>query len=437
MNKIIFILSVLIYTQLSYSQKRETFNEVDQSLLVSKIGQSLIQNYIFEELALEMKESIDKQYKSKVYSKIVDPVQFAAIINKSLNEVYVDKHLYVEYNPMLATALIESDKEEQEEKEEEDAICTYRAINYGCSTVEILYGNIGYLNLTSFVSDNEEGFKTIASAFTFLQYTNALIIDLRTNTGGSPDAVAAISSFFFEKKVHLNDSFDRSLNKLTEYWTMPEKANVILTIPIYILVSDKTFSAAEEFAYNLQKLSRATIVGERTAGGAHNTFVKPLSNDFVMYIPYGRAINPITKTNWEKVGVQPDIEVASESALEIATTKIIENLLLTTTDEDELFNLTWQLDLLKAKYSLLHFDVETLNKYAGVYDDKIITLEKGKLFYQRIGKPKFELEPMKSNFMKPKGNNYFKIEFVADSTKNIQHIIVYYKDNRQEKSSRK
>jgi len=425
---------MLLYTQLNYSQKKETFNEVDKSLLLSNIGQSLMQNYIFEELAFKMKERIDKQDKSKVYSKIVDPVKFADMINKSLNEIYFDKHLYVQYNPMLATELIESEKEEQEE---EDSTSTYREINYGFSRVEILYGNIGYLNLTSFVSDGEEGLKTIESALTFLQYTNALIIDLRTNTGGSPDAVAAISSFFFANKVHLNDSFDRSLHRLTEYWTMPEKANLTLTIPIYILVSDKTFSAAEEFAYNLQKLSRAIIVGERTAGGAHNTFVKPISADFVIYIPYGRAINPITKTNWETVGVQPDIEVASESALAVATTKIVENLLHTTTNEDEKFNLNWQLDLLKAKYNLLNFDVETLNSYVGVYDDKIITLEKGKLFYQRIGKPKFELEPMKSNFMKPKGNNYFKIEFVADANKNIQHIIVYYKDNRQEKSIKK
>lgn len=337
-------------------------------------------------------------------------------------------------NPMLATELIESEKVEQEEA---DSVSTYREINYGFSSIEILYGNIGYLNLTSFVSDNEEGLKTIESAFTFLQYTNALIIDLRTNTGGTPNAVADISSFFFEKKVHLNDSFDRSLNKLTEYWTKPEKANVIINTPIYILTSDKTFSAAEEFAYNLQKLNRATIIGERTAGGAHNTFVKPINTDFVIYIPYGRAINPITKMNWEKVGVQPDIEVSSEQALEIATTKIFENLLHNATDEDKIFNLNWQLDLLKAKHSSFNFDLETLNNYVGMYDDKIITLEKGKLFYQRIGKPKFELEPMKSNFMKPKGNNYFKIEFVEDSVKNIIHIIVYYQDNRKEESVKK
>lgn len=433
MNKIIFILSILIYTQSSYSQKKEALNEVDKSLLVSKIGQLLTQNYVFEELAFKMKEDIDKKSKSNIYSKIEDPIKFADIINKSLNEVYYDKHLYVQYNPTLAIELIES---ENDEEEEEDIVNTYKEINYGFSSIEILHGNIGYLNLTSFVSDSEEGFKTVESAFTFLQYTNALIIDLRTNTGGTPNSVADISSFLFRSKVHLNDSFDRSLNKLTEFWTKPEKTNVILTTPIYILTSDKTFSAAEEFAYNLQKLKRATIIGERTAGGAHNTFVKPLNTDFVIYIPYGRAINPITKTNWEKVGVQPDIEVASELALETAATKIFDNLLHSTKDEDKIFNLNWQLDLLKAKHNPPNFDFETLNNYAGTYGDKIITLENGKLFYQRIGKPKFELEPMKSNFMKPKGNNYFKIEFVEDSNKNIIHIIVYYQDNRKEKSTK-
>jgi C-terminal processing protease CtpA/Prc len=85
-----------------------------------------------------------------------------------------------------------------------------------------------------------------------------------------------------------------------------------------VLTSDRTFSGGEEFAYNLKHFGRATIVGETTVGGAHPTEPVELPRDFVMGVPNARPVHPVTGTNWEGSGVEPDIAVPAETALEVA-----------------------------------------------------------------------------------------------------------------------
>jgi hypothetical protein len=168
-----------------------------------------------------------------------------------------------------------------------------------------------------------------AAAMNFLANTDALIIDLRQNGGGGPQSVVLLCSYLFDKKpVHLNDLYWRKGNRTEEFWTLKEVAGKrYLGRDVYLLTSRRTFSAAEEFAYDLQNLKRVTIVGERTGGGAHPGGGVPVAEHFVVFIPSGRAINPITKTNWEGIGVKPDVEVAADKALETAHQLAIKKLL--------------------------------------------------------------------------------------------------------------
>jgi retinol-binding protein 3 len=179
-------------------------------------------------------------------------------------------------------------------------------------------GNIGYIDFRGFM-DPEAGAETVAAAMNFVNNSDALIFDMRQNGGGNPAMVALICSYLFGDKVHLNDLYWREGNETKEFWTNPNVAGKkYLGRDVYVLTSNRTFSGAEEFSNNLKVLKRATIVGETTGGGANPGGVFRLSDHFGVFIPTGRAINPVTKTNWEGTGVEPDVKVPQDQALKTA-----------------------------------------------------------------------------------------------------------------------
>jgi C-terminal processing protease CtpA/Prc len=155
-----------------------------------------------------------------------------------------------------------------------------------------------------------------------------LIIDLRDNGGGRPDMVAYLSSYLFDSRTHLNDLWTRRTDKTEEFWTrdtIPGRRFGGVK-PVYVLTSAQTFSGGEEFTYNLKNLKRATIVGETTGGGAHPVSGHRIDEHFRIDVPFARAINPITHTNWEGVGVTPDVVVPAKDALDTAQRLLREKL---------------------------------------------------------------------------------------------------------------
>jgi C-terminal processing protease CtpA/Prc len=149
----------------------------------------------------------------------------------------------------------------------------------------------------------------------------ALIIDLRSNGGGDPFTVALVASYLFgDKPVHINSLYFRPANRTDDFYTDPNVSGKKFgaSKPVFVLTSSRTFSGAEEFAYDVQTQKRATIVGETTGGGANPGGAVRLPYDLTVFVPTGRAINPITKTNWEGVGVKPDVPAAADDALDVA-----------------------------------------------------------------------------------------------------------------------
>jgi C-terminal processing protease CtpA/Prc len=177
---------------------------------------------------------------------------------------------------------------------------------------------VGYLKF-NFFGDVEVCGPTASAALNFLANVDALIVDLRDNGGGSPDMVAYVSSYLFSKRTHLNNLWTRRTNETREYFTteVPGK-RLGEDKPVYVLTSKRTFSGAEEFSYNLKNLKRATIIGETTGGGAHPVSGHKIDDHFTIGVPFARAINPISKTNWEGTGVEPDVKVAAGDALTTA-----------------------------------------------------------------------------------------------------------------------
>jgi C-terminal processing protease CtpA/Prc len=243
-----------------------------------------------------------------------------------------DKHLRVRYSYDVLS--VEAERREPTKPEIEQSKCSTSGSITDLQKSRGLDGKIGYIDLRGF-NDHEAGAETVAAAMTFLQNTDALIFDLRQNGGGNPAMIALISSYLFgDKPVHLNDLYWRKENKTDEFWTKPESAKIKFpNKDIYVLTSSYTFSGAEEFSYNLKNLKRATIIGETTGGGAHPGGMVRLGDHFGVFIPVGRAINPISKTNWEGTGVEPDIKLPKEQALKTAYLTALNKSLTTMKDE--------------------------------------------------------------------------------------------------------
>ena len=194
---------------------------------------------------------------------------------------------------------------------------------YGIDNMARLPGNVGYLELRGFGPTELVG-DALSAAMTVLSGTDALILDLRRNGGGEPNTVAYLMSHFFAHgdERHLNDLYSRATDTTRQYWTSPAVATRY-TKPVYVLTSKRTFSGGEECAYDFQTQKRGVIVGESTGGGSNPGDMYPVGAGFAAFIPDGRAINPITKTNWEHVGVKPDIAVPAADAKKVAHAAIL------------------------------------------------------------------------------------------------------------------
>jgi C-terminal processing protease CtpA/Prc len=299
-------------------QPDRTIDAAERRAVLDGVLDQLKRNYVFPDTALVMERAVRARQRRGEYDRLTSARAFADSLTTDLQAVSRDRHLRVRYS--FEPLPVRNDHEPDPEQRAQ-ARAFGRGVNFGFERVERLAGNVGYLELRSFGFDVEDMKDAAAAAFTFLGNTDALIIDVRRNGGGSPYMVAQVSSYLFEPdSVHLNSLYWRPRNRTDDFYTRRdiEGTRYGPDRPVYVLTSRNTFSGAEEFAYNLQALRRATIVGDTTGGGAHPGGMQRVTEHFGVWLPTGRAINPITKTNWERVGVRPEIAVASEQALRTA-----------------------------------------------------------------------------------------------------------------------
>lgn len=275
--------------------------------IVNEISKQIIESYIDANVAKQCAKHLSMQLMDGIYD-VSDLDAVALQLTKDLQDISHDKHLGVRRKSVSGF-----DRQSTE---------TVIKSNYGFRKLEILNDNIGYIDLLRFYAPILAA-ETTVSAMRFVANTDALIIDLRQNGGGDPNLVVFICTYFFRERTHLNDLYWRSEDSMEQFWTLPYVPGPLYTDkPLYILTSSNTFSAAEEFCYNLKNLNRARIIGEVTRGGAHPGGWHELPGGFEIFVPCGKAINPISKDNWEGKGVIPHVKTSADDALDVALREI-------------------------------------------------------------------------------------------------------------------
>ncbi len=392
-----------------------------QASIIDSVSAALREEYVFPAVAEKMDALLRKNLKAGVYREITDPADFAERMTEDLRSVSHDRHLGVRYIPPG------SQREEvalAPEVQQQRRLERLRAQNFGFQKVEILAGNIGYLDFR-FFAEAKYGGATAIAAMNFLAHSDALIFDLRQNGGGNPSMIQLISSYLFEDPVHLNSFYIRKGDSTQQFWTQDfVEGQKMTAIPVYVLTSTSTFSGAEEFAYNLKNLKRGTIIGETTGGGAHPVNLCVFQSLNVgLSVPYGRAVNPVTGTNWEGVGVEPDLKIPTERALLVARTEALKELIRKTKDESKKGKLVWLLDGLAAEMNPVAQSDSVARACAGTYGPRSVRFENGSLQYRREGRPEYRLIPMGGDRYMVQTLDYFRIQFRRDSTGKVIELI--------------
>ena len=414
---ILIIGSVSAYGQAAGSERTvPTIDAADQLVIIDSITNALDEIYIFPEVAEKMEKYLRKQYKDKKYKDLTDLNSFTEKLTEDMREISHDLHLWTSFLP--ADQITQDDRDTL--TDEEQLAVLKRELEYGnysFETVERLPGNVGYLKMNGFRDATLAG-PTAIAALNFLAYCDALIIDLRDNGGGSPSMIQLISSYFFDEPKHLNSFYVRKEDTTQQFWTQAYVVGPRMSdVDLYVLTSSYTFSAAEEFTYNLKNMERATIVGETTGGGAHPVTRRRFSNlNVVVSLPYGRAINPISGTNWEGTGVEPDIKTTNDKALDVAYSEALKKLLDNETNERIKNDRTWHLTTLEARLNPMELSEDALKEYVGTYGPRKVTLENGELYYQRDDRPKYKMIPMAKDLFGFNDLDYFRARFERDET---------------------
>jgi hypothetical protein len=306
--------------------------------IVAKALALLRENYVFPDVAERAAVAVEARLEAGEYDNL-DEIALTDLLTKHLEEVCHDRHLRVRLGGGPGPGGPRPDRPgpggHDRDKDVPDDYETRRLAmrkmgridNFGIRKVERLDGNVGYLDLRR-VPVPENAGPAIAAAMELVAGTYALIIDLRHNGGGHPDGVTFWCSYLVDEKTHLNDIFAADTGKTAQFWSLSYVPGTrYIGRPVYVLTSGRTFSGGEEFAYNLQALGRAELIGETTGGGAHPTRGFPISQAVHIGIPNARSVNPVTGTNWEGTGVIPDTAVSADDAYDTAYAKALHHVL--------------------------------------------------------------------------------------------------------------
>ncbi len=293
--------------------------DADITSITRELAGLVGERYVFPDPAAEISRLLESRLAGGCYAAAPDEAGLAAALTQDLQSLNGDKHLRLLHS---AAEL----PERGDEAAELAALSAYAALTSGgIARAERLDGNVGYLDLRPLLFPPALAGEAVAAAMTLIAPTDVLLIDLRRCLGGSPDMVAMLCTYLLgDEPVHLIDMISRpaadGTAEVRQSWTMPFAPGRRFgpDKPVFVLTSGTTFSGGEELTYDLQQMGRATVVGERTRGGAHPVERFRIRRHLQATIPVARSRSPVSGGNWEGTGVLPDVAVPAGEALDAA-----------------------------------------------------------------------------------------------------------------------
>lgn len=432
------ILALLTFSICAYSQKETTvkeeinLTELNKKEIIDSLAKELEEFYIRPNAISVINKKLNENNKKGIYKNILNPNEFASRLTTDLLDISKDLHFRVMYDPQWSDDRKKITDKEIQKKIKAQELTDAKKKNFGFQQARILEGNIGYLEFNYF-EDPAIANETAATVMHFLNNTDALIIDLRKNNGGAMEMGQFISSYFFSDKelpLYKLYYYEKNRKKIErEMWLLPSVPGKRLdNIDIYILTSEITFSAAEWMCYSLQNLKRVTIVGEKTAGGAHPIDRKVLPNGFSVNIPFGEIKDPITNSDFEGKGVVPDVLCKSEEAMN--TSHLLALQKLSAKNENSQNNIDWFIPVVKNRQKPVNVDSAILKSYQGKYGKAELIYEANNLYYKWNNIATFLLTPLEQDFFMIDEIDSYRIKIVSEKN-SITGIKRIYQDGQE------
>ncbi|MFC8518557.1 S41 family peptidase [Streptomyces sp. NPDC057257] len=288
----------------------------DVPAIVDETARLLTEHYVFPDVAEQLAALLRRRLAEGAYD-VASAEELGSLVSADLQSLNSDPHLRLMYHPERVPQGRGEAAEAAMRREFDTSLG-------GVPHVQLLEGGTALLELAPVLFPLAWSAEPLTAALTLVARADVLVLDLRSTRGGDPDAVAYICSYLLDERTHLNTLYARVGDRYDQYWTQPHVPGARFggTKPLYVLTGSRTFSAAEELAYDLQQLGRATVVGEPTRGGAHPREGWTVHPNLEATIPVARAINPVSGTNWEGTGVLPDVPCPAPEAVDRTLTLI-------------------------------------------------------------------------------------------------------------------
>ncbi len=407
---LLLVFQILLTTQL-VARDETAMSTKARSAVVDSLAVVLGKNYIFPKMAAKIVETLRSNEQKGHYAKKTQ-AGFAEQLTKDIQAVSDDLHFFVGVDPQWVADKRREDDPEVKKAMAEAELADLKRKNFGFEDVQLLEGNVGYINFTYF-ADPDVAHQAAATAMSFVEHADALIFDMRYNNGGYLEMAQLLMSYLFttdEPQMLFNYYYIDDGQRIEKSdWVLPFVPGPRLPKkPVYILTSNTSFSSAEWFSYVLKNLDRATIIGQQTAGGAHPVDRKVVDSNFFIQVPIGEIKGPKYGKDFEGLGVTPDITVPAHKALAVAHRAALTQLAEANPEKKDSYE--WYFPIIAARVEPVRLASDAIKALIGKYEGREILAEENTLYYTWGKNWRIRLVPLTGNLLMLEGVNDFRFK---------------------------